>query len=152
MYKSGEVGSASPPGGNLVDGLPPARHTDPLVKQPSLAPAKICDVGREYLNLNDALHFSSKPFIFKFNFPWVSALVLDQTQVLNPCLSFWKCWYFDAYFQSFQKKARKLKCHENFKNVEILMNIFKIFRKFTGNSDIPGIYKMNSSLSLILNK
>ena len=46
------------PGGNKVDGLPPARQPDSLVKLPSLAPAKIYDVGREYFNLNDTLHLS----------------------------------------------------------------------------------------------
>ena len=35
----------------------------------------------------------------KFNFPWVSALVLDQTQVLNPNISFQKCWDFNEYSQ-----------------------------------------------------
>ena len=34
--QSGEVGSASPPGGNLVDGLPPASSTETVAKRARL--------------------------------------------------------------------------------------------------------------------
>ena len=34
-YQGGEVGSASPPGGNLVDGLPPASSTKTVAKRKS---------------------------------------------------------------------------------------------------------------------
>ena len=33
VQRGGEVGSASPPGGNLVDGLPPASSTETVAKR-----------------------------------------------------------------------------------------------------------------------
>ena len=55
----------------------------------------------------------------KFNFPWVSALVPIQTWVLNWRISFQKCWYFNEYFQNFQKIHSKWRNPGNFKNEQL---------------------------------
>ena len=102
-------------------------HTEPESSDPDRGPQTSVTLRGNFSSLIDNLHLSywfcsiqSLYIILKFDFPWVWALVLEQTLVLNPCVCSRKSWYFG--------------------------NISKKIRKFSQNAADPWISNLHSSL------